>query len=217
MKATYINQSDLEQLLNPYSPAWLPLPAMALAMHSSTAALQPTPYIQNKWAGKEVGKIKKVGITAVVTDENLLFRVEWESPHKSSVIADNDQFVDAVAVMLPVVDSAPMMSMGAEGMPVEIWQWRADDQDGTARQIMAQGWGTSTKSEDSEISAKGVWRSNHWAVVLTRPLVSKKEGTAVLTRGVNSKFGVAVWEGSNSERAGLKSFSGNWQELGIAG
>ena len=34
--------------------------------------------------------------------------------------------------------------------------------------------------------------------------------------GQETGFGVAIWEGSNSERAGIKSFSGNWMPLQLA-
>jgi hypothetical protein len=42
-------------------------------------------------------------------------------------------------------------------------------------------------------------------------------GTAQLEPGQETGFGVAIWEGSNRERAGIKAFSGDWKPLIIEG
>jgi hypothetical protein len=36
---------------------------------------------------------------------------------------------------------------------------------------------------------------------------------AQLAPGERTGFALAVWEGSNGERAGIKAFSGDWREL----
>jgi hypothetical protein len=40
-------------------------------------------------------------------------------------------------------------------------------------------------------------------------------GAAQFAPGEPSRFGVAIWEGSHGERAGIKAFSGNWKDLTI--
>jgi hypothetical protein len=40
-------------------------------------------------------------------------------------------------------------------------------------------------------------------------------GAAQVTPGSDTGFGVAVWEGSHKERAGIKAFSGDWKPLTI--
>jgi DMSO reductase family type II enzyme heme b subunit len=39
------------------------------------------------------------------------------------------------------------------------------------------------------------------------------KGTIALTPGTSSKIAFAVWQGGAQERAGLKAFSADWQEL----
>jgi DMSO reductase family type II enzyme heme b subunit len=39
------------------------------------------------------------------------------------------------------------------------------------------------------------------------------QGTVALAPGAVSKIAFAVWQGSDQERAGLKAFSPDWQEL----
>jgi hypothetical protein len=45
--------------------------------------------------------------------------------------------------------------------------------------------------------------------------VESSEPVAALAPGDATGFAVAVWDGSNAERAGIKAFSGDWQELQI--
>ena len=43
--------------------------------------------------------------------------------------------------------------------------------------------------------------------------VASEAGAAQLSPGTRTGFGVAIWEGSNGERAGIKAFSENWLPL----
>jgi len=216
MKSYAIKHNDPKQLLNPHDAAWLPLTPTKINLEATPAAMQPTDYIRTKWKDKKFGQTGSVGVAVCHTDDTLFFRMEWEDKQKDDVISDNDSFPDGVAIMLPVVKGAPMLTMGMEGKPVEIWYWRADDEPGKARQMIAQGWGSTNNFKDSEVSAKGTWKDGRWTVVISRSLVSQHAGdNATIEIGKQTEFGVAVWAGSNSERAGLKAFSGNWKTLEI--
>jgi DMSO reductase family type II enzyme heme b subunit len=53
--------------------------------------------------------------------------------------------------------------------------------------------------------------------VIARALrVETAEPVAQLAAGQTTGFAVAVWEGGNGERAGIKAFSGEWRELALA-
>ncbi len=62
---------------------------------------------------------------------------------------------------------------------------------------------------------QSTWGNGAWAVVFARPLAvpELKDEAVQLAPGKPVKIGFAVWEGSNGERAGVKSFSKEWREL----
>jgi DMSO reductase family type II enzyme heme b subunit len=95
---------------------------------------------------------------------------------------------------------------------VNAWYWRADEKNG--RQVVAEGIGSSRTLDTSLVTAQGLWKGGRWHVVIARPLrVSSSEPLVQLEAGHATPFAVAVWEGSNGERAGIKAFSGEWREL----
>jgi hypothetical protein len=54
-------------------------------------------------------------------------------------------------------------------------------------------------------------------VVLARRFrIEGAEKYAEFAPGTATKFAVAVWEGSNGERAGIKAFSVDWRGLELA-
>ena len=63
--------------------------------------------------------------------------------------------------------------------------------------------------------AKSAWSAGKWTVVLARALAvpEQKEEVTQLSAGGTVKVGFSVWEGSNGERAGVKSFSKEWRDL----
>jgi DMSO reductase family type II enzyme heme b subunit len=98
---------------------------------------------------------------------------------------------------------------------VNAWYWRADQ--ASARNIVAEGLGTSRSVDDERVRARGVWKEGHWRLVIARALrVESADPVAQLRPGEASGFGVAVWDGGSGERAGIKSFSGpQWIDLEI--
>ena len=116
----------------------------------------------------------------------------------------------------PHEPEAPSVTMGAPGTPVNAWYWRADE-DGRGRHVVAEGLGTTRTVDLELVRGRGIWKEGRWQIVIARALqVSTQEPVAQLTPGETTGFGVAIWEGASSERAGLKSFSGDWRELRLA-
>jgi len=109
------------------------------------------------------------------------------------------------------------MVMGQPGAAVNAWYWRADEPT-AAREISAEGLGTSEPLPGSTLRANGRWRSGRWSVVLARSLQGGDAARAAqLQPGLDTGFGVAIWDGSNQERGGIKAFSGEWQPLSLEG
>jgi DMSO reductase family type II enzyme heme b subunit len=210
-----VANTDLETLLDPDSKPWRAESDETLSLTGTPAGMQPTAAIRVAWTGRRIGTVEQVNVRALHNGEALAFRLEWESAQESASIDDNDVFPDGAAIALPASEDAPLVVMGAPGAPVNAWYWRADQAEG-AREISAEGLGTSKPVPGSRIRANGIWKDGRWRVVLARPLQgADSPGAAQLTPGSETGFGVAIWDGSNQERGGLKSFSGDWLPLTI--
>jgi DMSO reductase family type II enzyme heme b subunit len=101
-------------------------------------------------------------------------------------------------------------------MAVNAWYWRADE-NGRGRQVLAEGLGTTRTIDEELVRGNGVYENGRWHVVITRAMkVQSSENPAQLEPGQATGFGVAVWEGSRGERAGIKAISGDdWIKLDL--
>lgn len=213
MKVPFAARLPLELLLDPEGETWGRIRPETLSMMGTPLGLQPTGAIRSAWMNRTIGVVTSVAVSAVHTGEVLAFRLEWKDATENRELGDTNVFPDAAAVLLPSVEGAPLMTMGAPGAPVTAWYWRADD-DGGGRQLVAEGIGTSRTPDQSLVRGHGVWKNGVWRVVIGRPLrVQSSEPFAQLEAGRSTRFGVAVWEGSNGERGGIKAFSGDWHPL----
>jgi DMSO reductase family type II enzyme heme b subunit len=216
MKADYVANTELNALLDPDHRAWQSHASEPVTMMGTPAGMQPTAAIQVSWMGKKIGAVDRVLVRALHTGDELAFRLVWADESENAELTDNDSFPDAAAILLPVVPEAPIITMGAPGQPVNAWYWRADAPR-KARQVTAEGLGTSHTFDQTLVHGRGSWKEGRWHVVLARSLKIKSDTpVAQLEPGSEIGFGVAIWEGSNSERAGIKSFSGNWMPLQLA-
>lgn len=216
------NAAGLDQLLNPKSPVWQQTQATSLKLEGTPAAMQPTAAIRETWADKKIGMVEKVNVQAIHNGNELAFRLEWDAPNHNVNHGDNSVFPDGAAIAFPAAANAPVM-MGAPNMPINIWFWRASDDVATAggegRQINAEGIGTSDTIDKNIVKTNGSWENGKWSVVISRALIVESEKPAVkLASGQNAQFSVAIWDGSNKERGGIKSYTGMmWLELTLAG
>ena len=213
MRAVYA-KAELESLLDPDAGPWRAQSAETVALMGTPAGLQPTEALRVAYTGKVVGATSSVQVAAAHNGDALAFRLEWEDPDEDSELSDNDSFPDAAAIALPVAEGAPMVLMGAAGLPVNAWYWRADAAD-SARHVTAEGLGTSRTLDVDLVKAHGVWNEGRWRVVIARAMDVGVPGAAQISPGSDTGFGVAVWEGSHKERAGVKAFSGDWKPLTI--
>jgi DMSO reductase family type II enzyme heme b subunit len=216
MLASFVRGAPVEWLLDASADPWDAAAPEALALVGVPLALQPTAAVRSAWSKRRVGAVDRVEVSALHNGEVLAFRLEWRDASENRDVEDNDRFPDAAAVLLPAGPGAPLVSMGAPGAPVNAWYWRADS-DTQGRQVLAEGIGTSRTPDLSRVRTHGVWKGGRWSVVIARALrVEGSEPYAQLAPGATTQFAVAVWEGSNGERGGIKSFSGQWQPLRLA-
>jgi DMSO reductase family type II enzyme heme b subunit len=175
--------------------------------------LQPTDAIRVAWVDRKIGAVEGVEVSAVHDGRTLAFRLSWPDATRSTELGDTTSFSDGAAVLLPSVPGAPSVTMGAPGQPVTAWYWRADE-DGRGRHVVAEGLGSTRTADEDLVRGHGVWLEGRWTVVIARALhVRSGEPVAQLEPGQKTGYGVAIWEGSHGERAGIKAFSGDWQEL----
>jgi DMSO reductase family type II enzyme heme b subunit len=213
MLARYIPSMDTDVLLDPDGKHWRGARSEALALIGTPVGLQPAAPIIVAWATKKIGQVDSVKVLAVHDGSQIAFRLEWGDPSENGAVEDITVFPDAAAVLLPSAPNAPMATMGALGLPVNGWYWRADEND-LGRQVVAEGIGTSRTVDTELVRGRGVWNGGRWRAVIARALrVQSTEPLVQLEAGQKIGFGVAIWEGNHMERGGIKAYSVDWREL----
>jgi DMSO reductase family type II enzyme heme b subunit len=215
MQAPYLANATLDALVDPDAKIWRDVPAETLKLVGTPVGLQPTEAIRIAWTSRKIGLVDQVRVQAAHDGKALAFRLEWEDATENTALSDNDRFPDAAAIALPAHPDAPLVLMGAPGQPVNAWYWRADEPK-AARQVSAEGLGTTRMLDGDPARGSGFWKGERWRVCIARALsIPGEKGAAQLVAGKQTRFGVAIWEGSNQERAGIKSFSGDWKTLSL--
>lgn len=216
MLASFVRGVPVEWLLDPGSEPWGKAHGEKLVLAATPLSLQPTALVRNAWAQRSYGAVGAVQVSALHNGDVLAFRLQWSDPSENRDPYDASAFPDAAAIAFPVTPGAPLITMGAPGAPITAWYWRADA-DTEGRQVLAEGIGTSRTPDLSLVRTHGIWKGGAWSVVIARPLrVEGPEPYVQLTPGAASEYAVAVWEGSQGERAGIKAFSLAWRPLELA-
>jgi len=206
-----------ERLLDPGAAEWSGIPAEALKMAATPLANQPSEYIKASRDEKQIGKVRSLMVQAAHNGSDIFFRLTWADDSQNVTITDTNMFPDGCGVLMPLNGGDPPIDeMGSKDAPVNAWFWRADFND-KARNTIARGLGTTQFSKECPIQVKSMWGQGAWAIVFARPLAvpDLKDEAAQLAAGQAVKIGFAVWEGSNGERAGVKSFSKEWRDLAL--
>lgn len=223
MKAGFVPGVPVQALLDAQAEVWRQAPSEAVALIGAPSALQPTAAVRAEFPDGRIGAVKQVAIAVLHNGSELAFRLTWQDPSADTGADGQDDvgFPDAAAILFPSRPHAPLMTMGAPGLPVTAWYWRADE-NGRGRQVTAEGLGTSQTVDRDQVFAQGVYGNGRWAVVIARALRAQSAGpVAQFETGAAANFSVAVWEGSHAERAGIKAISlgplSGWHELVVDG
>jgi DMSO reductase family type II enzyme heme b subunit len=216
MQVRYVPRFEVDAVLQPDAAVWQSGKAETVKLKGTPIDMQPSELIKASWANKKVGAVENVQVAAVHDGERIAFRLEWSDPIEDREITDTTAFPDGCGILLPTVQFAPMAIMGAIGMAVNAWYWRADE-NGRGRHVLAEGLGTTRTIDYELVRGNGVYKDERWHVVITRPMkVQSAENPAQLEPGQSTGFGVAIWEGGRGERAGLKAISGDdWIKLDL--
>ena len=204
-----------KELLDPSSQVWRKARSATVVLSPTPVEMQPTEYVRASWKGRPYGGASSMQVTTLHNGQEIFFRLQWADESPDGKIADINQFPDAAAVLFPLVEDAPLIGMGTKGKPVNAWFWRADWE--RPKNVAAEGMGTTQRRDDPALAATGRHARGHWDVVVSRALNGRGSpaGTVSLTPGMAGKVAFAVWQGGNQERAGIKAFSPDWQELQI--
>ncbi len=213
MQAPYLPNSGVDTLLDPGAPAWGSVPREQLKLEGTPLGLQPSSAIRSRWMERKIGNIDRVEVAAAHDGRDLAFRLEWDDATENGQASDSDQFPDAAAVLLPTVPGASIVTMGGPGGAVNAWYWRADADGG--RHVVAEGIGSSRTLDGEWVRGRGIWKAGRWQVVIARALrIDTPEPVAQLEPGQKTGLAIAVWDGANGERAGIKAYSGpTWRDL----
>ena len=204
-----------EELLDPSSEAWRKARTVTVVLSPTPLEMQPTEYVRVAWKGRPYGKATSVRVAALHNGKEIFFRLVWQDDSQDVKVADINQFVDAAAVLFPLFEDAPLIGMGIKGKPVNAWFWRADWEQ--PKNVAAEGMGSTERRDDPALASRARHQRGRWDVIIARPLNGKSSpaGTVTLQPGTTTKVAFAIWQGANQERAGIKAFSPDWQELQI--
>ncbi len=183
-------------LADPAAAAWQSVQDVRVALAPVALEAQPTDYIRETWKDRDYGQTAEAQVKAASDGERLYVRVEWADDP-----APNREFQDAVSAVFPTNGSGVLATLGDAEKPLALWFWE-EGRPGPLR-LLSSGPGRVKKDPEAKLGASGVLAGGRWSVVLSGPAdVVQKQ-----------KLGLAVWNGSREERAGLAAVSQEWLPL----
>lgn len=201
-----------QAMLDPDAALWDDVEPVRLALSPTPRQHIPSAYVQAAWRERSYGIVRELDLRAAMNDATLALRLEWPVLTPRRVINDIDAFPDACAVLfLENGASEELSTMGSPSHPVHGWHWRAGTDDPYF--IRAEGLGTVERIKPHALSAAASWSEGRWHVVMEHALDSPP---LLIERGDTLPVGIAVWAGSASERAGVKSHTAEAHELVIS-
>ncbi len=189
-----LKQSDGD-LTSPDGDGWSEVEASEVTLAPIPLDAQPTEYIRNAWADRGYGTVGRASVATARAGDQAFVRIAWDDPSD-----EHTEFHDAAGVYFGESDS-PAATIGSESAPVDLWYWQANLDD--PKGLVATGPGRFRPSE-SEVGASASLEGGRWTVVLSGSL-----------DGLGSNLGVAVWNGTNEERAGIGAATADWVSLEI--
>ena len=167
---------------------------------------QPGNYVPETGPVKQGAATRHLDLEVLPHGNGWRIGLRWPAPEPvRDMEGDPGRFVDAAALMVPLDNQADWLTMGSEKHPVEGLLWRANAQG--VQRFSARGLGTTERGGACSDTVVEVSRGGgQWQVLLMLERWSR------LTE--QRKLGIAIWQGHLGERAGLKSVSPGWVEVG---
>ena len=187
---------------DPGAPAWDSVPSVTVPLVPVPIDAQPNAYIRAAWKDRGYGRTAAASMALARSGENLLVRLSWEASGPPM-----GEFPDACAVIFPQGQGPEDPgTMGSHTEPVTVWHWRdrSDVQQAlpAARHLVASGPGVFHPAADArDLAASAAFDGTRWSVVVSGPAAALAPG---------GRVAVAVWDGTNDERAGIGAVSATW-------
>ncbi|MEB2286032.1 MAG: hypothetical protein B6D46_03945 [Polyangiaceae bacterium UTPRO1] len=177
----------------------------SLTLTAAPPALSPGGYVPRAYADRVTPTTARVDFAAGEEGGAWTVALSWHAPRPVRALdGDPARFLDAAALLVPTTEAAQAMTMGAAEDPVEGILWRADGE--RPLRITATGWGTVVRqAAPAEWAADARWQDGFWY------LTFRVGAWAPLARF--RRLAVAIWQGAERERAGLKSVTPVWIQL----
>ena len=103
---------DAKALGDPDAAVWSDADAASVDLAPTPLALQPSAYLAQTERDRPVGRVKQVHVRALHNGSEIAFHLEWEDSAREDTITDNDAFPDGAALLFPLREGAPLMTMG---------------------------------------------------------------------------------------------------------
>jgi len=183
--------------------------------------LMPAPPVHPSIALRQADNTRSIPVyVSVVSDGLRLYvRMRWRDQSKNA-LTSFDTFSDAAAVQfaLGTAEKTSFM-MGTPDQPVNIWYWRADNDQ--SQDLAAGGFGSLTPLPVQTVTAASTFRGtrhggdNQWTVVFSRPLHRHGEHDVPLRPDTVQPVGFAIWQGASAQRDGSKVVTMGWLKLDL--
>lgn len=195
-------RSDASALEAPDSEAWDEVPAATVPLSSAGANVP----------GGDETTVERARVEVAQTEDRLFVRLSWQDPTADRNDTAIREFGDAVALQLPVNESArPPIAMGSTSNQVNVWYWSAS---AGSEELLAGGPGSTTEFQEASVAANATHDDGRWNVVFSRPLETDRANATAISGDADVDVALAVWNGSNMERSGQKATS-EWYYLAL--
>lgn len=176
-----------------------------IELFAAPTGMQPGGYVPKAYVDRSRPSTPSATLEAERSTRGWRFRVTWACPQPvRDTAGESDVFPDAAAIVVPAVADAPWVTMGAPGQAIGGYLWRADREQ--MLRVHAEGLGTVERLEASAIKrVSSEWKNAEWSLAFEVAGWKELDETRQLA--------LAIWRGSERERAGLKSISPGWIEV----
>jgi hypothetical protein len=129
------------------------------------------------------------------------WKAAWQEDIDSGFVTGQNRYPDGFVDASPLKNDPVYMTARAAGNLIA-----QTNHSSPVENLVAAGFGTLTTADVQDIGGHGVWKDGRWRVVFARPLTTSS-GYPTLAVGDITNVAFAVWDGSKSNRNGLKSVS----------
>ena len=191
------------ELAEPQGSGWIGAGSYELSLVPVPLAAQPTRSIRAAWRERPYGRVRRVSVAAAHDGYDLYLRLVWATPSDAP-----NRFPDAAGVLFPIRPRAPLRTLGRPSAALALSYWQANRVQPVS--LISLGPGLFQPGTTAPPRATAARHQGEWRLVLSYPLAG------AFAVGKSARLGVALWDGSNRERAGLAAVTPRWLRLEIS-